>query len=283
MRLPLPIPFALAAALACAAGGAGAQEGSVTYRCPNNDYKNTISAKEAERLGCKKLEGAPVTVIQMTKPRPAGPTAVPAGRRGSGPARVDPAAQRARDSDARRILENELRTEEERLAALKKEYNNGQPERLGNEQNYQKYVDRVGAAERRDRPQGSRHRRHPARAAEAAGRARPAVVTATGPPAAPAPRRRRRGRYAALDLLATMVAVVTPEGECIFANSSFENALGLSRRSMSRGSAFDWFADAQLLRGTVAAVSSNAFATSRLDAQLQAARARSTARRCRCG
>jgi hypothetical protein len=114
----------------------------VTYRCPGNDYKNTISAKEAERLGCKKLEGAPVTVIQMTKPRPSG-TAVPAAA-GSGPARVDPAAQRSRDTDARRILENELRTEEDRLAALKKEYNNGQPERQGNEQNYQKYVDRVG-------------------------------------------------------------------------------------------------------------------------------------------
>ena len=139
MRLPLPIPLALGAALAWA-GGAGAQE---TYRCPNNDYKNTISAKEAEKLGCKKLEGAPVTVIQMTKPRPAGTTAVPAAT-GSSPARVDPAAQRSRDSDARRILEGELRTEEERLAALKKEYNNGQPERLGNEQNYQKYVDRVG-------------------------------------------------------------------------------------------------------------------------------------------
>jgi len=139
MRLPLPIPLALGAALAWA-GGAGAQE---TYRCPNNDYKNTISAKEAEKLGCKKLEGAPVTVIQMTKPRPQG-TAVPAAAAGSGSAKVDPAAQRARDSDARRILENELRTEEERLAAMKKEYNNGQPERLGNEQNYQKYVDRVG-------------------------------------------------------------------------------------------------------------------------------------------
>jgi len=144
MRLPLPIPLALAAALACAGGGAGAQDGSVTYRCPGNDYKNTISAKEAERLGCKKLEGAPVTVIQMTKPRPqaaAAPAA--AATTGSGPNRVDPQAQRARDSDARRILEGELRTEEENLAALKREFNNGQPERLGNEQNYQKYVDRV--------------------------------------------------------------------------------------------------------------------------------------------
>ena len=84
-------------------------------------------------------------------------------------------------------------------------------------------------------------------------------------PAAP----RADDGLAALDLLATMVAIVSPEGECIFANSSFENVLGLSRRSMSRGSAFDWFVDAQLLQGTVAAVSSNSFATSRLDAQLR--------------
>jgi hypothetical protein len=143
MRLPFPIPRVLVIAFACGMGTAvsAADEGTVTYRCPNNDYKNTISAKEAEKLGCKKLENAPVTVIQMTKPRPSG-TAVPAAS-GSGSAKVDPTAQRARDSDARRILESELRTEEERLAGLKKEFNNGQPERQGNEQNYQKYVDRV--------------------------------------------------------------------------------------------------------------------------------------------
>ena len=75
--------------------------------------------------------------------------------------------------------------------------------------------------------------------------------------------------HAALDLLATMVAVVTPEGECIFANSSFENVLGLSRRNMSRVSVFDWFADARVLHDTVYAVSSNAFSTSRLEAQLR--------------
>ncbi|MDQ6638392.1 MAG: hypothetical protein M3Z15_01845 [Pseudomonadota bacterium] len=115
-------------------------DASVMYRCPGNDYKNTISAKEAERLGCKRIEGAPVTIIQMTKPRAAA-TAVPAA--GSG-VRVDPIAQRARDSDARRILEGELKTEEEKLAAMQKEFNNGQPERQGDEKNFQKYIDRVG-------------------------------------------------------------------------------------------------------------------------------------------
>ena len=75
MRLPFTNPRGLILALACGAGTgalAADESGTVTYRCPNNDYKNTISAKEAERLGCKKLEGAPVTVIQMNKPRPSG-------------------------------------------------------------------------------------------------------------------------------------------------------------------------------------------------------------------
>ena len=88
------------------------------------------------------VEGAPVTVIQMTKPRPA-TAAVPAASGGNGGARVDPVAQRARDSDARRILEGELRSEEEKLAVMQKEFNNGQPERQGDEKNFQKYLDRV--------------------------------------------------------------------------------------------------------------------------------------------
>jgi DNA repair photolyase len=57
--------------------------------------------------------------------------------------RVDPAAQRARDADARRILTEELRREEEQLAALQKEFNNGEPERRGDERNFQRYLDRV--------------------------------------------------------------------------------------------------------------------------------------------
>jgi two-component system nitrogen regulation sensor histidine kinase GlnL len=76
-------------------------------------------------------------------------------------------------------------------------------------------------------------------------------------------------RYAALDLLATLVAVVTPEGECVTANASFENVLGLSRRNLTRGSVFDWFVDPQIVRETVHAVSRNAFSTSRLEAQLK--------------
>lgn len=121
---------------------AQATDGSVMYRCPGNDYKNTISAKEAEKLGCRKIEGAPITIIQTSKPQPRSGAAVPVTSGASG-MRIDPVAQRARDSDARRILETELKTEEDKLADLQKDYNGGQPERQGNEKNYQKYLDRV--------------------------------------------------------------------------------------------------------------------------------------------
>ena len=143
MSLPTILSRCAVLLLACGAVpalGAETPDSTVMYRCPGNDYKNTITAKEAERLGCKRIEGAPVTIIQMTKPRAATP--VPAAGGGSA-VRVDPVAQRARDSDARRILEGELRAEEEKLAVMQKEFNNGQPERQGDEKNFQKYLDRV--------------------------------------------------------------------------------------------------------------------------------------------
>src|SRR6185295_16956390 len=58
--------------------------------------------------------------------------------------RVDADDQRARDADARAILEAELKKAETRQAELVKEYNNGEPEKLGPEhRNEQKYLDRI--------------------------------------------------------------------------------------------------------------------------------------------
>jgi phage shock protein A len=56
---------------------------------------------------------------------------------------VGAADQRARDSDAQAVLQAELRRAETRLREAKAAYNNGEPERLGNEANYQRYLDRV--------------------------------------------------------------------------------------------------------------------------------------------
>ena len=75
--------------------------------------------------------------------------------------------------------------------------------------------------------------------------------------------------YAAFDQLATMVAVVDEAGHCVFANASFESVLGLSRRSVLRGSLFEWFMDPQRVRDTVHAVRRNDYSTSRLEALLR--------------
>jgi hypothetical protein len=64
--------------------------------------------------------------------------ASPAGQR------VDSSEQRAKDTDARMILESELKKAEVMQEDLIKQYNNGEPEKLGPEtRNHQKYLDRV--------------------------------------------------------------------------------------------------------------------------------------------
>ncbi len=132
----------LVAAAALVATGA-ATAGPV-YKCPGSVYTDQISAQVAKERGCKELEGAPVTVVQPSKPRPVAAAVSPAGGASRpGDQRVDPKEQRQRDSDARRILEAELRKEEDKLAELKTQFNGGEPERQGNEKNYQRYLDRV--------------------------------------------------------------------------------------------------------------------------------------------
>ena len=142
---------ALTVALCLCASTAALAQGSTVYRCPGPPvlYTDAITADEARERSCRTIEGAPITVIQAAKPRPAAASgngngnAAGAAASRPGEARIDPAAQRQRDSDARRILDSELRREEDKLAALKRELNNGEPERRGEERNYQQYLDRV--------------------------------------------------------------------------------------------------------------------------------------------
>jgi two-component system nitrogen regulation sensor histidine kinase GlnL len=75
--------------------------------------------------------------------------------------------------------------------------------------------------------------------------------------------------FLAFDHLATLVAVLTPQGHCVFANAAFESVLQVARRSVLRTPFFDWFTDADLIRETIAAVARNEFSTSRLEAQLR--------------
>ncbi|MCK6425270.1 MAG: hypothetical protein L6Q75_09275 [Burkholderiaceae bacterium] len=137
-------PLVLLAALAGALPATLPAQERQVYRCPGNLYTDQITAREAQERGCKTLSGAPVTVVQSQTRRPtagAGPVASAAAGRPE--VRVDPAEQRARDTDARRILEGELRKEEERLAQARRELAEGEAQRRGDERNYARYQERV--------------------------------------------------------------------------------------------------------------------------------------------
>lgn len=110
------------------------------YRCGNEYTNNPTVAKQRD---CKPMEGGNVTIVQGTRPASGGASAGVVTAPPSA-ARIDSDQQKVRDADARSILEGELRRTQARQAELQREYNNGEPERLGPEtRNYQKYLDRV--------------------------------------------------------------------------------------------------------------------------------------------
>ena len=122
------------------------------YRC-GNEYTN--NATQAKERGCKLVEGGNVTVIQGSRPSGGGGAASGGGSSAAssssatsaspaGAPRVTNNDQRARDSDARAILEAELRKAEARHAELVKEYNGGAPERNALDlRNPQRYMERT--------------------------------------------------------------------------------------------------------------------------------------------
>ncbi|HEY5801482.1 MAG TPA: DUF4124 domain-containing protein [Burkholderiaceae bacterium] len=115
------------------------------------EYKNNGATK-----GCKRVELPSMTTFPAPRPQtqPAKAGAKPASGNASAPAaspaasdpsfpRVDTATQKSRDSDRRQILQDELRAETLKLETMRKEFNNGEPERRGDERNYAKYQERV--------------------------------------------------------------------------------------------------------------------------------------------
>lgn len=127
--------------LALMAAPAGAQDR--IYRC-GNEYTN--NANQAKERGCKLVEGGNITVVEGVRSAPASGAGAAPKQSTSPPSapRVNPNDQRARDADARAILESELRKAEARHAELTKEYNNGAPERNALDlRNTQRYAERT--------------------------------------------------------------------------------------------------------------------------------------------
>ena len=106
-------------------------------------FTNTGNVKSCKRMDVQPILTLPASRVSQSRSA-VQPGAEP--RASVSPAsfpRVDGDTQRTRDSDRRRILEDELRAEEERLAKLKSEFNNGEPERRGDERNFALYKERT--------------------------------------------------------------------------------------------------------------------------------------------
>lgn len=145
IRVGFPIlVMAMALGLGAWSRPAPAQSSDV-YMCkgPNGvpEYRNGNPGGSKD---CRKLSLPDVITVPGTRTASSGggKSAAPAASPAAFP-RVDSATQRNRDGERRAVLEQELQSEEAKLAGLRAEYNNGEPERQGNERNYQKYLDRT--------------------------------------------------------------------------------------------------------------------------------------------
>jgi hypothetical protein len=131
-----------------AASFAGAHAQSEVFLCVDDngkkEYKNTGLTK-----GCKKVDLPGITMIPAppsVKKAQAQSQQTASAKPANSPAdfpKVDTSTQKSRDTDRKQILLDEMRAEEQKLANLKKEFNNGEPERRGDERNYAKYQERV--------------------------------------------------------------------------------------------------------------------------------------------
>jgi hypothetical protein len=134
--------------LSIVAWAAVARAEAPVYRC-GNEY--VASIKDSKNGGCKLMEGGnfintypPRTSAANTANAPVKVASSSPQSSSSTSPRNDSAEQKARDSDARGILESELKKAEAKQAELLKEYNKGEPERSALDiKNPQRYVDRL--------------------------------------------------------------------------------------------------------------------------------------------
>lgn len=130
--------YLLMAALFSVAFNAAAQ--GIIYECAGSGKPE--SSKSVTR--CTKIESpntskaAAVAVTNTARPisTSSSPIDFP---------RVNQATQKARDSDRKQILLDELQSEDRKMNALLREYNNGVPERRADEKNLATYQERTAA------------------------------------------------------------------------------------------------------------------------------------------
>jgi len=106
------------------------------YKCvePNGNSLYTSDKAQAKAKGCKSMNLVPNTVSSPKPPATGAPAKFPS---------VDAQTQKQRDTDRRRILEEELAGEQKLLEEAKKKLAEQESIRLGSERNYQRMLDRL--------------------------------------------------------------------------------------------------------------------------------------------
>ena len=132
-------PTSLALAMLCALLVQPAAQANV-FLCVSASGGKELT--DRYKPGCKQLDVPGMIAAPAPRARAATRVATPVSTPADFP-KVDNAQQKARDSDRREILNDELRSEETRLAQLKAEYKNGAPERTESERSGTRYQERV--------------------------------------------------------------------------------------------------------------------------------------------
>lgn len=116
------------------------------YECVDPNGAKRFTNIKAEAKGCKLLNVSPVNTMPGPPVPSSGPATKPQAKATPTPSsfpKVDADQQKQRDQDRRRILDNELASEEKLLSQARKELSAQEAVRLGSERNYQKVLDRL--------------------------------------------------------------------------------------------------------------------------------------------
>lgn len=109
------------------------------WKCIDADGHVTYTNNKGNTKGCQPLTvELPVSTVPAVRPPPRAPATTPQTF-----PRVDSDTQKSRDDSRKRILEDELAKEEQALQQARQALSEGEAVRLGDERNYQKYLDRI--------------------------------------------------------------------------------------------------------------------------------------------
>lgn len=126
--------FIMFTLLTAIAGLSQAHADSDIYVCVNANGVKSYGNVVGDEKGCKKVDLPGLNTYQAPKKVTRAPDDFP---------KVDDVTQKRRDAERKQILNSELRAEQQKLADLNVQYNNGEPDRLGSERNYVKYQERT--------------------------------------------------------------------------------------------------------------------------------------------